>query len=345
MIVDLGRFVAERKQRWEELDKAITALESNTPPREIEALERIVRLYEMAAADLNRLSTFASAPKVQAHLEALVARAYAELYDPRVQAKGEHSPFQIAVRLLASEFPQAVRRRLRPILLAIAVMFVGGIFGMSALALDPGAKSSLMPFEHLLGDPSDRVREEESRGDDSAAAGSAAFSAQLMQNNIRVSILCLALGISWGIGTIIVLFYNGTLLGAVVFDYIQAGEGVFLAGWLLPHGIIEIPAIFLAGGAGLVIARALFPDRSGGSIGDRLREIRADLVALIAGVAAMLVWAGIIEAFFSQLHEPYLPYSIKIAFGVVEGIALLAFLSLAGRGSSQPETAGGEPRR
>jgi hypothetical protein len=63
----------------------------------------------------------------------------------------------------------------------------------------------------------------------------------------------------------------------------------------------------------------------------RLRAITPDLTTLIGGVAIMLVWAGIIEAFMSQYHEPLLPYSLKIAFGVVEIIALSAFLRLGGR--------------
>jgi hypothetical protein len=64
----------------------------------------------------------------------------------------------------------------------------------------------------------------------------------------------------------------------------------------------------------------------------RLRQILADLVTLIGGIALMLVWAGIIEAFFSQYHEPVLPYEVKIGFGLLELVVLAFFLSRAGRG-------------
>ena len=65
----------------------------------------------------------------------------------------------------------------------------------------------------------------------------------------------------------------------------------------------------------------------------RLRSITRDLVTLIFGVALMLVWAGLVEAFFSQYHEPILPYAVKIAFGSVELALLILFLSRAGRDS------------
>jgi hypothetical protein len=55
-----------------------------------------------------------------------------------------------------------------------------------------------------------------------------------------------------------------------------------------------------------------------------------DLVTLMGGVAVMLVWAGIIESFFSQYHEPLVPYAVKIGFGIVELVALTIFLSRAG---------------
>jgi uncharacterized membrane protein SpoIIM required for sporulation len=146
-----------------------------------------------------------------------------------------------------------------------------------------------------------------------------------------VAILTLALGLTWGVGTLIMLFYNGVILGAVAVDYMMAGETPFLLGWLLPHGVIEIPAILLAGQAGIVLAGALIGWGKPISLRMRLRKISNDLVTLIFGVALMLVWAGIIEAFFSQYHEPVMPYAIKIGFGVFELMVLALFLGMAGR--------------
>jgi len=62
-----------------------------------------------------------------------------------------------------------------------------------------------------------------------------------------------------------------------------------------------------------------------------LRKISGDLVTLIFGIAIMLTWAGIIEAFFSQYHEPVIPYAVKIGFGLLELILLVLFLAWSGR--------------
>jgi uncharacterized membrane protein SpoIIM required for sporulation len=152
-----------------------------------------------------------------------------------------------------------------------------------------------------------------------------------MTNNTQVSILALALGVTWGIGTLILLFYNGVILGAVIFDYARAGQQVFLMGWLLPHGVVEIPAILIAGQAGLLLGQALIGWNSKESVSQRLRSIAGSLVTLISGAALLLIWAGLAEAFLSQYHEPVLPYQFKIAFGLIELLALLWFLIFAGR--------------
>jgi uncharacterized membrane protein SpoIIM required for sporulation len=156
------------------------------------------------------------------------------------------------------------------------------------------------------------------------------FSAQLMTHNTQVSIFTLALGMTWGVGTILMLFYNGVILGAVAVDYIRAGETKFLLGWLMPHGVIEIPAILIAGQAGLLLAFALIGYGRRTPLRTRLREVSGDITTLIFGVALMLIWAGFIEAFLSQYHEPVIPYVAKIAFGFIELSLLYLFLSRSG---------------
>jgi uncharacterized membrane protein SpoIIM required for sporulation len=86
----------------------------------------------------------------------------------------------------------------------------------------------------------------------------------------------------------------------------------------------------VGGQAGFVLAHALIGWGSRISRADRLRAIYRDLVTLCGGFAVMLVWAGIVEAFLSQYHEPVISYSSKIAFGAVEATLLTLFLSRAG---------------
>ena len=120
------------------------------------------------------------------------------------------------------------------------------------------------------------------------------------------------------------------ILGALAFDYIHAGQTEFLLGWLMPHGVIEIPAILIAGQAGLVLAGALVGWGKRISLATRLREVAGDLMTLIFGVGLLLIWAGFIESFLSQYHEPVIPYAVKIAFGCVELLLLCLYLSRAG---------------
>jgi uncharacterized membrane protein SpoIIM required for sporulation len=136
----------------------------------------------------------------------------------------------------------------------------------------------------------------------------------------------------------IVLFYNGIILGAVALDYILAGQLVFLLGWLMPHGVIEIPAILLAGQAGLILGKALIGWGDRHPLGGRLRLIGPDLMTLVGGVAVLLVWAGLVESFLSQYHQPVIPYAAKIAFGTLELAAFIWFLGWCGRKDDAPST-------
>jgi uncharacterized membrane protein SpoIIM required for sporulation len=124
----------------------------------------------------------------------------------------------------------------------------------------------------------------------------------------------------------------------VAFDYVRAGYTTFLLGWLMPHGVVEIPAILIGGQAAFVIASALVGHGDGTSRRSRLRAAAPDVVTLACGAAVMLVWAGLVESFVSQFHQPVLPYPIKITFGIVELMLLCAYFAYAGRGTISGET-------
>jgi uncharacterized membrane protein SpoIIM required for sporulation len=213
----------------------------------------------------------------------------------------------------------------------VGITLLGLAFGWFALHQDPNVKAVLLPFAGLLDTPAQRVAKEESAAKDRLKGVKGSFAAQLMTNNIRVTLLAMAMGITWGAGTLILLFYNGVILGVVAGDYIAGGQGVFLAGWLLPHGSIEIPAILLGGQAGFILAGALIGWGESTPRAQRFRAVSADLFAIAGGAAAMLVWAGLMEAFISQYHQPVIPYALKISLGVCELLLLAGFLGWAGR--------------
>jgi uncharacterized membrane protein SpoIIM required for sporulation len=334
LILDLEDFVKRERPLWDELARRLDELEAEPSWRlDLDQARRLHYLYERTAAALAQISTFSAARELQQYVESLVARAYAAINSvdrPRRRFRPLHWFFRT--------FPRTFRRHGRAFALSAAVLLAGFLFGAGAVGFDPSNKEVLLPFEHLQMTPAQRVQREESHRD-RLGAGKTPFASMLMANNIRVSVLTLALGMTWGIGTIVLLFYNGVILGGVAVDFIVGGQTPFLLGWLLPHGSIEIPAILIAGQAGLVLASAMIGRGERAPFWRRFRDSLPSVVTLIFGVAILLVWAGIVEAFFSQYHQPVLPYWLKIVFGCAELTLLGLFLGLSGRGQ-KPEEAG-----
>jgi len=334
VILDLDRFIVAERPHWQELENLLQRLEIS-PGRSLafDDLKRLHVLYQRASADLAKVSTSSAEPQIRRYLVALVGRAYGEIHETRSR------PHRLAPwRFFTRTFPAAFRRHARAFALSAIVTGAGVVFGGATVVLDPGAKDALMPFAYLDSSPTERVKREESDVSDRLHGSKTTLSAFLMTQNTQVAILCLSLGMSWGIGTVVLLFYNGAVLGAVIFDYLMAGQGRFLCGWLLPHGVVEIPAFLIAGQAGLVLAAALIGWGDRTPARTRLRRAWPDLGALIGGVAVLLVWSGFVESFLSQYHEPVLPYSLKIGFGALEALLLTLFLARSGSKSGSRDT-------
>ena len=177
-------------------------------------------------------------PAAQQYVESLVARGYGIIH-----SLGRPRRRFAPVHWFLRTFPRTFRRHIRVFALSAAVTFAGAMFGAFAITFDPDAKSIIVPFAHLQGDPANRVDKEETSEDDRLEGSKASFASMLMTHNIKVSALVLALGVTCGIGTIVLLFYNGVILGAIAADYVIAGKTAFLLGWLLPHGAVEIPGV------------------------------------------------------------------------------------------------------
>ncbi len=327
MILDLQKFIEQERPYWKLLEEMLNEREKQIK-FSLSRLKKFNYLYERAAGDLIKISTFSGEKELTAYLESLTAACYAEIHSKQTQ-RLVFNPFEWLLRT----FPRAFRRNINAFLLSLALMLAGMAFGGIALLVDNSTKEAIIPaqFGHVMQSPEERVKTEENGNarhtpdsDDQTI-----FATQLMQNNIKVSILALALGMTFGVGTAIMLFYNGALLGVIVVDFIQYGQGEFLTGWLLPHGAFEIPAILIAGQAGFILGGCLL--RLGDTRQKALKAKHKDLVTLIGGVAVMLVWAGLVEAFFSQYHEPVISYSFKITFGCIELLILILWLGLCGQ--------------
>src|SRR5262245_61733831 len=214
MIIDLQRFIAAERPSWNELETMLNRLEAEPNLKmSLEQLQRFHHLYECTAADLAKITTFSSEPDTRRYLENLVVRAYGEIHETRSKQR-RFFPLKWFFRTL----PRTFRRHVRAFYLSVAITLAGAAFGGLAIAFDPDAKAVLMPFPHLQGDPAKRVAEEEKNTENLYDGQRTRFSAELMTHNTKVAIFTLALGMTWGVGTILLLFSNGVMVGAVAVD-------------------------------------------------------------------------------------------------------------------------------
>ncbi|HEV7301136.1 MAG TPA: stage II sporulation protein M [Tepidisphaeraceae bacterium] len=324
--MDFNHFLSDRRPRWQRLadllDRVDRAGLSSLGPHEA---DEFFSLYRLTSSDLSLIQTRTGNLNVTEYIEGLVARAYAQLQVPR-----KAGFFRAWWGILRHDFPAAVRANARALAVSAGTLIAGGVVGYVATFAAPSSATVFLPAEHLQESPSDRVaRLEQSERDGTRGIASAgdhgAFTVYLFNNNIRVSVLAFALGLTFGVGTLIVLFYNGAMVGSLAAMYVMDGQATFFVAWVGPHGSVELPCVMIAGGAGLVLA-ALQLRRDRGSFRTRLRAARPQLVDLLVGTATLLVLAGIVEGGFSQINEPTIPYPFKIAVAAGLFGALVTYL-------------------
>ncbi len=314
-----------RRSRWTRLAELLDALDGRGAARlSADDARDVTRLYRAASADL--LVELRRDPDGAAaeYLGALVGRGH------RLLSRG--APPRVlptVARFFRRDFPETVRRRIRAFLLAAAVLFAGAVYGGTAITLDPATGEVLLVLGNRGVDPRERVAEAERESRAETAGGKAiegtGLAGWLFRNNVRVTFLAFALAVTGGVGTVLVLFANGAFLGAVAARYVASGKGLFLAAWIGPHGVLEIPAILLGAAASFAVVKAVFAP----GIAGRARALQTagrDATTLLLGAAATLFVAGCVEGTFSQMNEPLVPYAAKIAFAVVLGTAYALYL-------------------
>lgn len=325
--MDLSAFLERRRPRWAELEALLTEIDrSGLRGLDVEAARRFAILYRDVSGDLVKARSLTANPQLLDYLNDLVGRAYSHIYASR-----RFSLLKL-FHFFWRDYPRLVRAEARVILFAAAVFFGGAAFGAAAMALDPAAGVYLLPKQHAHLDPSERVaslEEDMAAGRGMSSQDQAYFSSYLFTHNIQVTFLVFALGFTFGIFTFVTLFYNGLLIGALGWHYVADGVGLFFFAWILPHGVPELTSIFIAGGAGFILGRALWnPGRRSRAASLKLHAGRA--VKLILGTAPLLVGAGLIEGTISQMNPPQVPYALKLAVAGVAALLLVAYLGFFG---------------
>jgi len=284
--------------------------------------------YRRASVELSFQRTRgADAPRV-AFLNDLVGQCYAHVYTaPR-------RPWPSVVRFFAADFPRTFRKHAILMTLAALLLFVPAVIGFAVTWHDKSLAAQVLPKQFVDMIPGIVERHNTPKDWLPAFKRIPAFSG-IMTNNIRISILAFAGGMTAGVVTVPLLITNGVMLGVVSAGLGMDGVKTAVNGWgfLAPHGVIELSAIYISGGAGLMLAYALLVP---GVYPRRVALVRAGKEAfiIITGVAAMLVAAAIVEAFFSPMNiaEKY-----KFTVAGILLVLLYSYLLLVGRHTKEEE--------
>lgn len=284
--------------------------------------------YRALSVDLARLRTAARGAQSDElfYLGRLVAGAHNLLYRDR------RSSIRDVLRFIAVDVPTEVRRSFRPILLAAAFLFIPAIIAYTAVVRQPNVASVFIPTQML-----DRAEEGvlRARNGDGYIPDPQVFrpvmASQIIANNVQVTIATFALGITAGLGTVLLLMINGVSLGGVFGLYASKGIASLLLAFVAPHGVLELSAICVGAGGGLLIAAAMLLP------GPRTRrtalaENSKRAMRLMAAAALMLLVAGTIEGMISPI--PYWPIELKLIVSAVTLVLLVAYFH-GGAGSQQ----------
>jgi uncharacterized membrane protein SpoIIM required for sporulation len=320
--MNIERFLLDRRPVWESLDALLTRAEEVELSRT--EMHELVELYRRTCSDLNRARSQTANPEILGHLNQLTGRAYRFIY----RAGHETNAWPAFQRLVTREIPSAFRRERLAVLVAACAFLFGTLFGSIAVLVDPANGERLVPAMFFTESPKERVAKIE-RGEERIANMEDAlfFGASLYTHNIRVSFLAFALGALTIVLGMVILFYNGIILGAIGTLYALDDVSVFFFAWVGPHGALEIPAIIFGGAAGLLVGRALLMPGSL-SRATSLRRVLPSVWRIMIGAALTLICAGLIEGSFSQFSAKTIPYAIKISAALLLFIGLMTYLFL-----------------
>jgi uncharacterized membrane protein SpoIIM required for sporulation len=307
----LPHFVARRKPDWDSLEGLLARLaKKSVHLAEVSAIDR---LYRRASGDLAHAQTFFPGTDVHRSLNQLCVGAYRAIYSPRPDRVASLKQF------FGKDFPQAVQQHLSLVGVAAALMGLGVVLGATTVALSPDGVQLLVPdnLMHFI----ERKELWTDRALDATAPSEMA--ARIFTNNLRVTISAFALGLTAGLGTVAVLFFNGLQLGAVVAACAQHDLLGGILSFISAHGPVELSIISISGGAGLLLAQALLApgERPRSEV---LREHSRDAVRLVLGCAPFLVAIGIVEGFVSP--GTFFPWWVKAPLGVALGLGFWGYL-------------------
>lgn len=321
---DINQFLHRRQDAWRRLEVLLGQVEEGglgrLQPAEV---REFGALYRRASSDLVTARAKTANAEVLYYLNDLVARSYAQVYRSR--------RFQLKdiVTFLAVDFPRLFRHCWKYVALASLLLFGSVVFGWEMNHRDPAGAYYMLPPQFVKSIPAMRQHWQGQTGHELDLYGTVLDSTHLMTHNIGIGLMAFAGGIFFGLPTLWALILNGAMLGILGQEMSTPETGLVFWSLILPHGFIELSAIAIFGAAGFLIASGLLaPGKR--TRKDALVERGRLAVLLVAGGAAMLVIAGVIEATITP--PAIIPPVVKLLFAFLTLAAEVAYFGWAGRG-------------
>ncbi len=319
-----SRFVARKRERWEEFQRlAERAAREGLDRFASHELPDFAARYREVAADLARARTYRADDATLAHLERLVAAGHNALY------RDERSTWRSLWQVLARECPAAVLRARAYVLVGFLAFLAPAAAGFALMQERPELASELLPKVMLERAEAGAARQAAGRKYfDVAAEYRPLVASGIITNNVRVAIACFAGGIFIGIGSLVLLGFNGLSIGATAGHFANVGLLNYLLEFIVGHGLLELFAIWVAGAAGFLLGRTVVAP---GQLrrGDALVLAGRTAVRMVGAAAVLLVVAGIIEGFVSAGTGGF---GVRIAASA-GSLGFLAVYLLNGRGA------------
>jgi uncharacterized membrane protein SpoIIM required for sporulation len=322
-----ARFVDQGRPRWSALESLLARVDRSGLRRlHAEDLDALALGYRAVTSDLAIAAARGYDARLVAYLNRLATRAHARVY-----AGTSATGWSKVVHLFATAFPREVRRSWQAIGLCVLLTLGTAVISYRATSADALNAYAFVPSSAVP--LVDRSLHDSNFGFDRAFAP--AMSAMVITNNIKVAAFAFAGGLTAGILTLFIIGSNGLLLGTLAALFAQRGFGDDFWATIAPHGVIELSAIQIAGGAGLILAAGIVRPGRARRI-DALTVNAARALTLALGVAGLLVIAGTIEGFVSPQR---LSPAVRLEIGALTAIVLAAYLTFAGREHVIPDRA------
>jgi uncharacterized membrane protein SpoIIM required for sporulation len=309
VVVNASRFRAAHEADWERLDQLVTRMEK----RSIGALSdddilALPLLYRTTLSSLAVARDTSLDRSLITYLEQLCTRAYFQIYGVQTSVWRQLGHF------FARGWPEAVQGLWRETLVCVFLTLASAAVAFLLVRGDPSWFFGIIPESLANGrDPSASAealrRTLYERHNDMLAT----FATYLFTHNSQIAIFAFALGFAFAVPTILLILYNGLMLGAFFAVFAAHGLSFNLGGWLAIHGTTELFAIALAGAAGIRIGMAIaFPGRDTRTE-SAVRAGRSAALAM-AGTVVMLAVAGLLEGIGRQtVVDDFSRYAIGTA--------------------------------